>query len=154
MTVARITSIIQYILVVISVAAGIVFFVKNGQIDPDTDFSTQMVEFGGILEFFLTWTYILMGIALVSTVLFSIYQMASDPKGAIKSLIGLAAFAVVVVIAYSLGDGTELKILGYTGSDNVESILKWADASIYTMYFLFAFAIVLTLFSEVAKAFK
>lgn len=103
---------------------------------------------------FLNWAYILCGIAIIVAVIFPVIRLFTRPKQAMKSFIGLAGIAVVVLIGYSLADGTPLKLVGYTGSDNVPSMLIFSDTILYTMYFLFALAILAIVGTEIYRRVK
>ncbi len=80
-----------------------------------------------------------------------INNLRYNRKKAINSLIMLAVFAILLVIAYSVGDGTPLNILGYEGPDNVSARLKLTDMWIYSVYILMTLTILAMLFSPVIK---
>ena len=67
---------------------------------------------------------------------------------------GLGGLAIVILIGYALADGTPLKLVGYTGPDNVPSMLIFTDTILYTMYFLFAAAILAILGTEIYSRMK
>lgn len=102
----------------------------------------------------LNWAYLLFGIAIILAVIFPVVRLATRPKEAMKSFIGLAAVVVLVLIAYAISDGTPMNIVGYSGTDNVPSILKFSDTILFTMYFLFAGAIVAIVGSEIYRKIK
>lgn len=102
----------------------------------------------------LNWSYILFGIAIIAAVIFPVVRLATRPKEAMKSFIGLAIVAVLVLIAYALSDGTPMKITGYTGTDNIPSMLKFSDTILFTMYFLFIGAILAIAGSEIYRRIK
>lgn len=105
-------------------------------------------------ESFLNWAKALfIGTAAVA-IIFEIIFIIMRPKNAVRSLISILALAVVVFIAYSLGDGTPLKLTGYEGPDNVPSMLIMSDMFLYTMYFLFGIAIVSIAYSEISRLFR
>ena len=74
-----------------------------------------------------------------------------NKKRAINSLLTLLVFAVLLIIAYVIGDGTPLNILGYEGPDNVPAMLKLTDMWIYSVYILMALTILAMLFSPLIK---
>ena len=78
-------------------------------------------------------------------------RLFTRPKQAMKSFIGLAALAVVVLIAYAMADGTPMNIIGYSGTDNVPSRLIFSDTIIYTMYILFGAAIIAIFATELLR---
>ena len=68
---------------------------------PETDISrydTTIFNFGMYAAVFLAIA------AAAAMVLFGIYQLASDPKGAIKGIIGLGVVIAVFLIIYSIAD--------------------------------------------------
>ena len=102
----------------------------------------------------LNWAYILCGIAIIVADIFPVIRLFTRTKQAKKSLIGLARVAIVILIGYALADGTPLKLVGYTGPDNVPSMLIFTDTILYTMYFLFAAAILAILGTEIYSRMK
>ena len=96
----------------------------------------------------LNWAYIIVA------VIFPVIRLFTRPKQAMKSFIGLAGVAIVILIGYALADGTPLKLVGYTGPDNVPSMLIFTDTILYTMYFLFAAAILAILGTEIYSRMK
>lgn len=123
-------------------------FMFGGEV-PNQQYSTPVYTAA-----LLNWSYILFGIAILAAVIFPIVRLVSRPKEAMKSFIGLAAIAIVVLIAYAMGDGTPMKIVGYDGPDNVPSMLIFSDTILYTMYFLFAGTILAILGTEIYRRMK
>jgi len=97
------------------------------------------------------WAKALFYITVCLSILFPVLHIVSDPKGAIKGLVGLAGLGVIILIAYSLSDGTLLNLPGYTGGDNNEGALKFADTVLYTMYILGVGAIVSIVVTEALR---
>jgi membrane associated rhomboid family serine protease len=107
-----------------------------------------------ITETFIIWAYILLALAIGLTLIFSLINMISNPKGAKKSLIGILGAAAVLFLAYILADDTVLNLPHYTGSDNVPSTLKMVDTGLFTAYIFAGLAVVSIIYVEIAKAFK
>ncbi|WP_010664573.1 hypothetical protein [Marinilabilia salmonicolor] len=105
-------------------------------------------------ESFLNWGKILLMIAAAVAILFEIANLLLHPQAAIRSLISIALLGVIVVIAYSMGDGTPLQLVGYKGPDNVPSMLILGDTFLYSTYILIGGALVAILFTEVSRIFK
>ena len=114
-------------------------FMFGGEV-PDQLYSTP-IHTGALLN----WAYILFIIAIIAAIIFPIVRLFTRPKQAMKSFIGLVALAVV---------GTPMQIVGYSGPDNVPSRLIFSDTIIYTMYFLFAGAIIAILATELLRKFR
>ena len=100
------------------------------------------------------WTTVLFYITVGLSILFPVLQIVSDPKGAIKGLAGLAGLGLIILIAYSLSDGTLLSLPGYTGEDNNVGSLKFADTILYTTYVLGVGAIVSIAVTETMRKFR
>lgn len=100
---------------------------------------------------YLNWAYVLFGVAIIAAVIFPIVRLFTRPKQAMKSFIGLLGVIVLILIAYALSDGTPMNLIGYTGTDNVPSTLIFSDTILYTMYFLFAGAILAILGTEIYR---
>lgn len=120
-------------------------FIWGGEV-PDQQYTTPVYAAS-----LLNWAYVLFIIAIVAAVLFPIVRLFTRPKQAMKSFIGLAVLAVVVLIAYAMADGTPMNIVGYSGTDNVPSRLIFSDTIIYTMYILFGAAIVAIIATELLR---
>ena len=106
-------------------------------------------------ELFIIWAYILTGIAVGFTVFFPVIQMITNPKNAKKGLMGIAALAVIIVIAYALASNEILNINNAElAKYNVPSTLKYAGMMLYSVYVLAFIAIASMLYSEVSKIFK
>ena len=103
---------------------------------------------------FLNWANILFWVALVITFSFELFHIVMNPKSALRTLVSLAIIGVIVLIAYSMSDGTPLNIVGYQGPDNVPSMLKMAGTMLYTTYFLFAITLIVILYTELSRMFK
>ena len=103
----------------------------------------------------IIWAYILTGIAVGFTVIFPIIQIISNPKNAKKGLMGIAALAVIILIAYIFASG---EVLGIKNLElvkyDVPSTLKYAGMMLNSIYILAFIAIVSMLYSEVSKVFK
>ena len=102
----------------------------------------------------IIWSYILLGIATGAALLFPVVRFITNPKDAKKGLMGLGAFAVLVLLAYSMSDGTLIDLPGYTGGDNTPATLEFADTILFTMYFLGAGAIVSIFATELIRKFR
>ncbi len=99
--------------------------------------------------------YVLFGVAIAATVLGAIFQFGAalkdNPANAIKSLLGLVLLVVVLVVAWSMGDGTPMQIPGYSGTDNVPFWLKLTDMFLYSIYILLFVTIVAIIASGIKK---
>ena len=103
----------------------------------------------------LSLIYALLGLAVAVTIIAAIAQfgmaLKDNPVGALKSLIGLIALVVVLVVSWIIGSDQPLNIQGYEGADNVPFWLKTTDMLLYTIYFLMGATIVAIIVSSIWK---
>ena len=92
-------------------------------------------------DLFLSWIYILLGLAVLITLCVLVVKLAGDfkynPKRAIRSLSVVVGAILLCVICWFLGSPDELHIIGYEGTDNVGFWAQLADAVMYLVYILF-----------------
>lgn len=122
----NITTIVMFVITVVLLG----MFMFGGEI-PNQQYSTPVYTAS-----LLNWSYILFAVATISALIFPAVRLFTRPKEAMKSFIGLLALAVLVLLAYTMADGTPMNIVGYSGPDNVPSRLIFSDVILYTMYFL------------------
>ena len=158
MAVTKISRISRWTLYALSAVTIVLIalFFFGGNVSPEN----QYAELVGIVEpnftnGLLYWKYILLAITVFAVFAFSIMGFINsfrhNRKRAINSLLTLVVFAVLLVIAYTIGDGTPLNILGYEGTDNVPAMLKLTDMWIYSVYILMTLTILAMLFSPLIK---
>ena len=127
--ISKILNIVTIVMFVITVVLlGLFYF--GGEL-PNSQYVTPVYT-----EQLLWWSYLLFGAAIVAALVFPIARLFTRPKEAMKSFIALAGIIVLVLIAYSMSDGTIMNIPGYSGSDNVPGTLKFTDTILITTYFL------------------
>ncbi len=104
----------------------------------------------------LIWAYILLAACAISMILFGVTQFANkfktNPKGALTSLAIFAGFAILLVIAYFMGDATPLNGINADSQKfNVESWLKVTDMWLYAMYIMLTLSVVGIVWGSVKK---
>lgn len=103
----------------------------------------------------LTWAYILVFLTLIVSLGFPLLLMIGNPQGLVRGLIILVAIAVMIGIAYMLGSGDPIHIVGYDGTDNSNpKVLRLVDTGLISTYFLLGLVMLSILFSSVSKYFK
>jgi len=155
----KLVSVFLYFILAVSVVIlGYFYYVSSGvTYENDTPFEMKLAAYGGIIDVFIIWAYILIIVATAAAIIPAVIQMVTQPKNAVKSVISVVLLAVVVLIAYAMSDGTPFtseQLPAYEGNDNVPSMLKMADTMLFSMYFLLAGAIISIIYAEVAKVFK
>ena len=150
MKISRISSIILYVIMGISVILTVLFFL--GGYVPGTK-GTNMAEPVNT-DYMLLWNFILLVIAIVLALAFTVVSLVMNPKRAVRSLIILAAIGVIIFICYQFSSGEPLKLVNYNGPDNVPSTLKFVDTGLFLTYFLVIVAFGTILFNEISTALK
>jgi len=103
----------------------------------------------GVVSTMVTLALIVLAITVSLTLIFSITNLASDPKKLKKALLSIGAFGVVVLVAFLFSSGTEtpLKdgdILSAAGS-------RWIETGLRTFYFLVFIAIGAMLYTGIIR---
>lgn len=113
-----------------------------------------LFAFGAVSEgLLIAWCYVLIGIAVITSLGFSIMGMAQNPNKAKSALIGVVVLVVICVISYFMS-GNEVHsnmdgdILAEAGTS------KLSEGGLIAFYILGLVAIGSIIFAEVSKAFK
>lgn len=146
-----ITRIILYVLMAISVIAGVVFYTMydSGRTLP------QLLEDlnNPYLNEVLYWAGILLGIIVLITIASPIFNFIINPKNAIKILISLGIFVVVVVIGYSMA-GNNFSDLRMEELEITAETSKLVGMGLYVTYIAFGLTILAALYASIVKVFK
>ena len=101
----------------------------------------------------ITWCYVLIGIAVVATLGFSLLGMATNPKKAKSALIGVGVLVVICAVAYFMSSNeVHSNIDGDILADAGTS--KLSEGGLIAFYILAVVAIGSIVFAEVSKMFK
>jgi hypothetical protein len=144
--IAKVTKILLWVLIALSVFYAIMLFVNASAENPKWIVNS------------LTYTEVLLFIAAGAVILFSIINfilnLMSNPKKALLSLTPIVVLVAVFLFSYSNASDEVLYMPTYEGTDNVPGILKWSGAGLITAYVFFGLAIASILYVEIAKLFK
>lgn len=91
----------------------------------------------------------LIPVTLGLMVLGMLWGMARNPKGAVKSLAGLAVIAIVFFVAYSSADPTN-----YSSIEVSDNVVKLVEAGLVTLVVCLGLTIAAMLFSGVRNLVK
>jgi hypothetical protein len=128
-TLSKYLNILTYVMIGLT-AIFVAIFYLGGDLPNQAD---QTPVYTDVL---LNWAKLLLFVCAGLALLFPIIEIVTNPKEAVKGLVGLVGLGVVILVAYSLSDGTLLDLPGYTGPDNNPASLEFADTVLYTMYIL------------------
>ena len=130
---SKFTKYLLYILFAVSLVFIIGFFVNQD----------------AMLDSFLYYTYILVGIALVAAFVLPMLKLFSNPKGLKKMLLFLLLAVVLVGVSYALASSDPLVVK--INVEATENTLKLTDAGLILTYILSAFAFLAILLGGVVK---
>lgn len=137
-------------LIVISVIAFILLFFM-----PDGDMPIgEAMESGGISTMFAL-AYILLAVAVLSTLIFGLKNMVSTPGGLKKSLFGIVGLLVILGIAYGLSSSTDISIDTMLDNNNIvttEGEIKSVGAGINMFFLMLLAAVGLIAWGAIKKA--
>lgn len=140
--------------VLISIAVMALFYL-GGQVPAYEKIAADMSQ-PKFTDLVLYWAYILFAITIVVLFLFAVFsffkKLKESPKKAMGGLLALVGIGALLLVTYSIGDGTLLDIPGYDGPDNKPATLKLTDMWLYSGYILlvitFLAILVLPLFKK------
>ena len=97
-------------------------------------------------------TYVMIGAATLTTILFGLKKMLSNTKNAKKTLYTIGGLIIVCIISYIIASGDVLS--SYEKYDISSAQAKNVGMGLVMFYILAAAAIASVLFAELSKAFK
>lgn len=101
-----------------------------------------------IINGFMYLAYIALAIAVVVTLIFPIVQMISNPKSAIKALIGIGVVVILGFVCYFVSSN-ELTVQQLEKYNITENTSVLVGAGIYLAYVILALTVVATIFMSV-----
>jgi hypothetical protein len=153
MQLRKILGILTIVLFVVSAVIVVMFYMN---VVPLSNPQEQMDH--SITDTFIGWAYILFFIcAILAFLVFPLWsfvqQIIDNPKSVVKTLVVIAAVALVCIIAYALADGSFDSITSTTVETN-ENELKWSGAGLNALYISLGVAVLAVIYAEVAKKFN
>ena len=146
---------IQKITNILSISLGVLALVFLVLIISAGDESIEMSAMNGDYGFVAAIIYLafaVLGVVILSTLIFSIMNLVSDKTKLKKAGISIGSFLLVVIIAYLLSEGVETpmqdgKVLSASGS-------RWVETGIRTFYLLTLIAGGVMISNSIIKIFK
>jgi len=120
--------------------------------EPSPDYPVGTV--GGALgtDALLIYAYILLAIAIVVALIFPIINIIRNPKGAMRSLMGLGIMIVILAATYFFSSTTPVQIPDQVISNPF--VLRVTDMGLYTTYIMIVAAFLAIVYGEVRGAFN
>lgn len=153
----KLSGIVGIALVAISILIVLLVYV-GGNTTPILNAAGEEMTVPRFTDGLLIYTVILFGAAILITLAVSAVQfgkkLAGSPKDAMKSLLPILGFILIFVIAWNLGSGERMSIIGYEGVQNEGSWAKFTDMVIYSIYALFGLVLVSIVGSKIYTSLK
>lgn len=139
--------IVKIVLVVLGALAAILWYQLPGRDVPQS----EAVE-SGAMNFMFIITYILLGFAVVVSLVFTLKNLFANPQNLKKTLMVIGGFLVVVIISYALASGTDVSIeeMADRGISTTESTIRRIGTGLNMFFILVLIAII----AMAAGAFK
>ncbi|WP_419213734.1 hypothetical protein ACNR9Q_06155 [Maribacter sp. X9] len=138
--------IVKIALIVIGLIGAVLWFML-----PPKDMPAAEAAQNGAMNAMFIITYILLGFAIVASVLFALKNLFANPAGLKKTLFVLVGFAIVAVISYVISSGTDVSP-EYMAMSN-ESTVKYIGMGLYIFFILTFVAVILMIVPGVKKLF-
>jgi hypothetical protein len=108
------------------------------------------------IDLMLYWIYITVAIGVILLLIFAVKTVLTmfqtDPKEAIKSVVTVAAFFVLMIVCYVISPEKEFsRIVNGEVESFSESTMKMIDMWLYSIYFLLAATVVLVVLFAVKR---
>jgi len=143
--------IIKIVLIVLGLLGTVLWFML-----PSADVPVTEASQNSAMNLMFVMTYILLAIAIIASLLFTLGKLFSSPESLKKTLITLGGFVVIVVIAYVFASGTDVDMAGLAknGIHTTEGIVKTIGAGLNVFWIMTAIAIILLVVPGVKKLFS
>ena len=154
---SRISNIVALVLLAVSVVIVLAMYVGPNA-DTITNAGGDVMNVPAATDTLIYWCYALLIATVVAVVGFAAYKFISNliinPKGGIKTIVTLVAFAILIIVAWNLGSPEKLPIIGYEGTENEGFWAHFTDMVIYVCYTLFVLVFLAIIGNRLYTKFK
>jgi magnesium-transporting ATPase (P-type) len=144
MAVTKIRKISSWTLLITSIITIIVLgmFYFGGVVDPNAE-NKEYVYTGLLLD----WTWLVFAVTIIVMAVLALWQfvtsLKTNPKSALRSFGVVVLFALLLIVTYSMGDGTPVQgINADSQAYNTEGWLKVTDMWILSSIVLFVLIVI------------
>lgn len=140
--------IVKIALVVLGLISAVLWYFLPGSEVP-AGVAADNWAIGGMF----TITFILLGIAIAVSLIFSLLNLFTNPQSLKKTLVVLGSFLVIVVFSYLLASGTDVSLeeMANRGITTTETTVRRIGTGLNLFFFLVAIAIGAMLIGGVKK---
>ncbi len=133
---------IKYLFLLISVLT-LVYFIISG-VAGNTETGADVM---------LKWAYVSLALTVLATIIFPLINLFTNPKGAVRSLVGLVVVLIVIGVCYALSSA-EPVVDSSGGFFENPVTLKLSDTGLYAAYIAMAATVLIAIVGEIINAFK
>ncbi len=143
--------IVKIALVVVGLIGALLWFML-----PEAEMPAPEAAESGAINGMFVITYILLGIAVIASLLFTLKNLFANPKSLKKTLMVAGGFLLVVAIAYVLASGTDVSIddMAASGITTTESTIRNIGTGLNVFLILTLIAVLLMIIPGVKKLFS
>jgi hypothetical protein len=120
---------------IVAIVIGVISIFFLGSIISTGDEAIKAGEASGTIDVFMNVSYIILGIAVLVVLIFSVLNLVSNTAGLKNTLMGVGAFVVLALLCY-FGFATGVETTLKDGDILSESGSKLVGAGLYLFYFL------------------
>ena len=146
----KLSSIVLYILFAATVVVSLLFYL-GGYVDPNAEY-VEPVYTNSLMLLMYAFVAIAAVIVLITQAIQFVKKAISEPKTAIKSILGIALLVLILVVTYFVSDGKQVEVLGVEPIS--ETWIRLVDMQLYSAYILAGIALVLMAVGGVFKKIK
>lgn len=143
--------IVKIALIVIGLIGAVLWFML-----PEREMPAAEAAQSGAMNGMFIITYILLGIAIIASLLFTLKNLFSNPQSLKKTLMVLGGFLLIVAIAYVLASGTDVSIeeMAARGIETSESTIRRIGMGLNVFFILTVVAVALMVIPGIKKLFS
>jgi hypothetical protein len=139
--------ILKIILIVVGLIGAVLWFML-----PEGDMPAAQAAQSGAMNAMFIITYLLLAIGVIASLLFTLKNLFSNPKGLKKTLFVVVGFLLVVAISYVMSSGTDVSDDFMAMSD--ESTVKKIGMGLNVFFILTVVAVVAIILPGIKKLFS
>ena len=126
---------LQKLLKIVAIVIGVISIFFLGSIISTGDEAIKAGEASGTIDIFMNVSYVILGIAVLIVLVFTVLNLVSNTAGLKNTLMGVGAFAVLSLLCY-YGFATGVETTLKDGDILSESGSRLVGAGLYLFYFL------------------
>jgi len=126
---------LQKLLKIVAIVIGVISIFFLGSIISTGDEAIKAGDASGTIDIFMNVSYVILAIAVLNVLVFSVLNLVSNTAGLKNTLMGVGAFAVLSLLCYfGFANGVETTLKD--GDILSESGSRLVGAGLYLFYFL------------------